>query len=93
MSGISLRQTVTITNPQGLHMRPLSAFVKAAAQFQSLILVAKNPGEPINGKSFINLLTLAAEQGTVLTIEASGPDAPQALETLLEILRRPFDDE
>lgn len=93
MTSQPLRQTFTITNPQGLHMRPLTAFVKAASQFQSEIYLVKEGGPRINGKSMIHLLSLAAEQGTQLTLEVEGPDASQALENLMNILSQNYDED
>jgi phosphocarrier protein len=86
MNGEPLRRTITITNPQGLHMRPITAFVEAAARFQCDVYILKGGGEPINGKSPFALLGLAAEEGTQLTVVVSGEDAQAALDTLTDIL-------
>jgi phosphocarrier protein HPr len=86
MNGETLRRTVTITNPQGLHMRPITAFVEMASRFQSQVYLSKEPGQRINGKSPLALLGLAAEQGTELTLETTGPDEQAALEALVEFL-------
>ena len=88
MSGEPIRHTLTITNPQGLHMRPLAAFVEAATKFQSAVSVIKEGGAPANGKSLMSLLGLAAEYGTVLVLEVSGPDAVETLQALLEAIER-----
>ncbi len=81
-----LRRTVTVTNPQGLHLRPIQVFVETAAKFQSEIYVRKGNEQRINGKSPIGLLGLGAEQGTELTLEVSGPDEQAALEALVDLL-------
>ena len=92
MQGEARQRTVIISNPQGLHMRPITAFVEAASQFQSEIYVSKDQ-EKVSGKSPFGLLTLAAEKGTVLVVEACGPDADDALLTLIEILEQTYPDE
>jgi phosphotransferase system HPr (HPr) family protein len=90
MTGETLRHKVTITNPQGLHLRPITAFAEAAGRFQSSVTVVKEDGGMrVNGKSPISLLGLAAEQGAELTIEVIGPDAKEAMPLLIEILSRP----
>ena len=61
MTGDFLRQSVTITNPQGLHMRPLQAFVETAGRFRSAVFVTRDGGERVNGKSLLNLLTQTGE--------------------------------
>jgi phosphotransferase system HPr (HPr) family protein len=88
MTGESLRQSVLITNPQGLHMRPITAFVEAASRFQSNVQLGKADGELVNGKSPIALLGLGAEYGTELLLEVCGPDAADAVKTLVEVLKR-----
>jgi phosphocarrier protein HPr len=86
MNGETLQQKVVITNAQGLHMRPLTAFAEMAGRFQSGVTVIKED-KRVNGKSPLDLMLLAAEQGTELIIEASGADAAQALDALVELLR------
>jgi phosphotransferase system HPr (HPr) family protein len=92
MSGETLRQTVVVTNPQGFHMRPLTAFVELARKFQSTVTVRKD-GQSSDGKSPLELMTLGAEQGTELVLEVSGSDARAALEALARVLAAPAPDE
>jgi phosphocarrier protein HPr len=83
MNGELLQRTVTVTNSQGLHMRPITSFVELACKYQSNIFVSRDGQPKINGKSPLGLLGLAAEQGTELILEASGPDAQEALDKLV----------
>ncbi len=77
-----LRRQVTITNPTGLHLRPIVDFVQMASQFASRITLAR--GEVLaNGKSPLDLMLLGANEGAELTLEVSGQDAPAALPALL----------
>jgi phosphotransferase system HPr (HPr) family protein len=41
----------------------------------------------------LGLLSLAAEQGSELTLEVSGPDAQAAAEALAELMARPSADD
>ena len=88
MNGEPLRRTFTVVNPQGFHMRPITAFVEAANKFQSDVYLAKPGDAKINGKSPLGLLALAAEQGTELTLEVAGPDAAEALDALWDVLAK-----
>jgi len=85
MNGDTLQQKVVITNPQGLHMRPATAFAQLAMGFQSSVQVYKD-SKRVNGKSPLDLIFLDAPCGTELIIEVSGPDAPEALKALAELL-------
>jgi phosphocarrier protein len=88
MNGETLLRKVTVVDPLGLHLRPASAFAQRAAQFQSTVVVAKDD-QRVNGKSPLELMLLAAPQGTELTLEVSGADAPVAIDPLAELLAAP----
>jgi phosphocarrier protein HPr len=85
MNGETLRRTVTVVDPLGFHMRPLTVFAQRAGQFQSTVTVAKD-GQQVNGKSPLELMLLAAEQGTELVLEVSGSDARSAIDVLAGLL-------
>lgn len=85
MSGEPLQRIVVITNPQGFHMRPISAFVQLATQFQSNVYLYNQTNERFDGKSPLSLLGLGAEQGTELKLEVIGPDQEAALEALAQL--------
>jgi phosphocarrier protein HPr len=85
MNGDSLRHKVVISNPDGLHMRPATAFAELAKQFPDRVTVHKD-GKAYDGKSPLDMMLLAAGQGTVLELEVAGPDAPAALRRLLDLL-------
>jgi phosphocarrier protein HPr len=83
------RRRVDILNPLGLHLRPADKFVRLALQFQSDIRVLYN-GQEINGRSILDLTTLAAEQGARLELEARGPDAEAAVAALADLVAAKF---
>ena len=85
MSGEVCRRPVTIKNPQGLHLRPATAFVQCAEKFPGTVTVTKGQ-QQVNGKSLWDLLLLAAEQGSELVVEVSGENAASTLEALAEVL-------
>lgn len=78
-------KTVVLPNENGLHARPATRFVETASKFASDITISKD-GVTVDGKSVIEILTLAAEQGAPLVIAASGQDADKALEALVELV-------
>lgn len=92
MSGETFQRRVTVTNPQGFHMRPQSVFARLANQFASSVTVSKGDVRA-NGKSQWELMLLAAEQGTELLLEVSGPDAGVALDALAKVLSAPSADD
>jgi phosphotransferase system HPr (HPr) family protein len=85
MSGDTLRQIVRITSPNGLHLRPLTAFAQRAQQFESRIAVSKE-GRSVDGKSPFEMFLMVSPPGAELTIEATGPDARTALDALTALL-------
>lgn len=80
---------VRIVNAHGLHMRPASRFVNLANRYQSDIRVQFGP-TTANGKSILDMTSLAAERGTTLDLQANGPDAEPALDALAELVAAGF---
>jgi phosphotransferase system HPr (HPr) family protein len=85
MSDFVASKDVTIANPQGLHARPADLFSRLASRFDSTIEVVKD-GQRVDGKSILDILMLAAVEGTTLTIVAMGTDADEAVEALARLL-------
>jgi phosphocarrier protein HPr len=84
-----VRRKVEITNSLGLHLRPADKFVRIALKYQCDIRVNYN-GRQFNGKSILDLTTLAAECGTHLELEARGPDAVAAVDALAVLVSAQF---
>jgi phosphotransferase system HPr (HPr) family protein len=76
---------VTVVDEVGLHARPAAQFVRLAKTFQSTIVVRKGDREA-NAKSILRVLTLEAQQGDVLHIDADGEDADEAVRQLHDLL-------
>jgi phosphocarrier protein HPr len=70
-----------IQNKFGLHARPSASFVQTASRFQSDIKVEKD-GQVADGKSILDLMTLAAPFGTSIVVRANGEDAQDAMSAL-----------
>lgn len=85
------RRSVKITNFLGLHLRPANKFVTTADRFECEIRVHFR-GKDFDGKSILDLTSLAAEQGSRLDLEAWGPDAEAALAALAELVANQFNE-
>jgi len=79
-----ISKTFMIQNKFGLHARPSASFVQTASRFRSDIKVEKD-GQVADGKSILDLMTLAAPYGTSIIVKANGEDAQDAV-TALEVL-------
>lgn len=86
------KETVTIINKLGMHARPAAMFVQTAAKFQSDITVSKD-GSEVNGKSVMGMMMLAAECGSQVEIAARGPDEEPAVQALVDLFARKFDED
>jgi len=86
------RREATIQSVNGLHLRAASQFVHLANRFQSMIRVSCDEREA-NGKSILDLTILAAECGKRLGLEASGPDAEEAVIALSLFIETGFYEE
>lgn len=87
------QRDLTIQNNLGLHLRPVSKLVAEAKKYESEITITKD-GLTVNGKSPMGIMMLAAGKDTVITIEALGSDAEEALDALEDlVVRQKFDEE
>jgi phosphocarrier protein HPr len=86
----TVRRTVVVVNPNGLHMRPATTFAQLAAAVACDITVWAGE-KRANGKSLWDLIGLCALRGTELTVEADGPDAEAAIGQFIDVLASPGD--
>jgi len=83
---------IQITNKLGLHVRPAAQLAEIAAKYQSQITITQN-SKSVNGKSIIELLTLGAGQGTLLSIKGEGDDALKAVAEIKQLITNKFGEE
>jgi len=87
-----LEKKVTIINRLGLHARAAAKFVKLANRFKASVKIEKD-GVQIDGKSILGILTLAAVQGTKITLIISGTDEKPAMKALVLLIENRFEEE
>ncbi len=92
MGSDSASAIVVITNPLGLHARPAMSFVDTANGFDSDIRVRKGE-QVVDGKSIMQMMMLAATEGTELQVTAEGLDAEEAVSALQALVDRRFDED
>ena len=83
----TLSREVVVSNSQGLHARPADLLAREARKWRSRIELVVD-AHRVDGKSILDVLTLAAEAGTRVVIEATGPDARDALDALGTFAKR-----
>lgn len=87
-----IEKTVTIKNKLGLHARAAVKLVNLANRFESSVRIEKD-GSEIDGKSILGILTLAAVQGSLITLKVSGRDELKALEALVGLIDDRFQED
>ncbi|MEE9503056.1 MAG: HPr family phosphocarrier protein [Candidatus Aminicenantes bacterium] len=87
-----IKKKVIIKNKLGLHARAAVKFMNLANRFASSVRIEKD-GNEIDGKSILGILTLAAVQGSEITLKISGPDETQALNALVALIEKMFYEE
>src|SRR5258708_18164045 len=61
-------------------------FVRAMMPFHSNVRVGYD-GKEVDGKSVLDLVTLAPPEGSTVRVRAEGPDAAEAMHALEELMR------
>lgn len=85
------QQTVAIASRSGLHARPASLFVQAAARQPVKVTIAREGRDPVDARSMLAVLALAAPHGETVVLSAAGDGARAAVEELAELLARDLD--
>ncbi|MDR1051994.1 MAG: HPr family phosphocarrier protein [Deltaproteobacteria bacterium] len=85
----TLSATLTIKNRLGLHARAAGKLVEAAGRFKSRVLLVKDDAEA-DIRSIVSLISLGCPYNTEVVLLATGPDAPQALAALTDIIDNRF---
>jgi phosphocarrier protein HPr len=61
-------------------------FVRAMMPFHSNVRVGYD-GKEVDGKSVLDLMTLAPPEGSTMRVRAEGPDAAEAMHALEQLMR------
>src|SRR5882757_7686473 len=82
-------RVLEICNKKGLHARASAKFVQTVERFDAEVRVTRGH-ETVGGTSIMGLMMLAAGTGTSIMVEASGPEAAEAIEALTQLVASRF---
>ncbi|MEY9834971.1 HPr family phosphocarrier protein [Streptomyces sp. 846.5] len=86
------QRSVAVGSSSGLHARPASLFVQAAARQPVRVTVARQGGDAVDARSLLSVLALGARHGDTVVLSAEeGPQAEDALEELATLVAHDFD--
>ena len=84
---------VLITHDVGLHARPSVKLTKLAKAFGARIDLALAANGPwIDAKSIVKVMATKAPKGATLFLRAEGSDAEDAINALVGLIERDFDE-
>lgn len=87
-----LERELTVSNRLGLHARATAKLVQTLSGFAAnATLVAK--GREVNAKSIMGVMLLAAGQGTPVTVRTDGEDEVAAMDAIVSLFERRFDED
>ncbi|BDZ50480.1 PTS sugar transporter subunit IIA [Frondihabitans sucicola] len=81
----AVERSATLVNPSGLHARPAAEFVKHASKFSSNIQI-----NGVDAKSLLRIMGLGLPQGSTVSIVATGDDASEAVDALIQLVDSGF---
>ena len=92
--GTDLAQAqVLITHDVGLHARPSVKLTKLAKGFGAhIVLALAEDGPWVDAKSIVKVMATRAPKGSTLYLRAEGDDAEDAIEALVGLVERDFDE-
>ncbi len=92
MSANTVERELTVINKLGLHARAAAKLVTLASGFEAEIALSRGERR-VNGKSIMGVLMLAAGQGSQVLVQASGADAPAALDAIAALFAERFGED
>lgn len=84
-----VKRKVTVANKLGLHIRPSRQFSSLVKSWDASVEV-RNQDRVAAGDSQLDLLMLLASEGTELEIIAKGPQAEEAVDSLVKLIEDRF---
>ncbi|GAA2348124.1 dihydroxyacetone kinase phosphoryl donor subunit DhaM [Saccharopolyspora halophila] len=84
-------EELELTNEVGLHARPAALLARSLNGLQTSVTVVSGDKEA-DASSVLGVMGLGARKGDRITLRASGPDAQQAVDRILDLARRDFDE-
>ncbi len=85
--------TFEIINERGLHARAATKLVQLAGRFPCQVSVTGPDGQSANAKSVMGVLLLCGSQGTVIDVNAQGPQAQAAVDAIGKLIADRFGEE
>jgi phosphocarrier protein len=89
--GETVIRQMTIVNERGLHARASGALSQLCETFEAEAIV-RFDGEEADACSIMDLLTLAATVGSVIEVEATGPDAVGMVDAMEAMIVNKFNE-
>lgn len=91
MSETKATRTVVVTDPSGVHARTAVAIAETVRRGKSQVTLIKDR-RPVAGTDVLQIMTMVADQGETVTLEAIGPDADAVLSALEPLFAGRFGD-
>ena len=86
-------RSILITHQVGLHARPSVKLTKLAKSFDADIRVRGEGTEDwVDAKSIVRVMGLKLREGSTVHFRALGADAPAAIDALVGLVKRDFDE-
>lgn len=84
-----VKKAFVVKNDRGLHTRPSTEIVKCASTFKADVSLTYQKTE-VNAKSLLGILMLAAGKGSKIWVSATGSDAKEAVDSLVDLAEHQF---
>lgn len=87
-----IRREIEIVNRLGLHARAASKLVALTGRHAARVSLGRPGQKPVDGRSIMSLLMLAAPRGTTLQLECEGEDEQALADAVCALFAARFDE-
>ena len=87
-----IERELMVANKLGLHARATAKLVQLLSGYRCGATIAAK-GREVNAKSIMGVMLLAAGQGTPVTVRIDGEDEAAAMDEVVALFERRFDED
>lgn len=88
---VEVSEVLELRNEVGLHARPAAMLARSVSGLQAQVTVSLGDME-VDAASVLGVMSLGARKGDRIKLRASGSEAKQAVQRILELAERNFDE-
>jgi len=91
-SDLTANRSVTVPNAEGVHVRAAHLIGIVASRYEAQVTLTKEH-RTVDPTNILQVLSLGIDVGQIIELEATGPDAADAIDAIAALIEGGFQEE